>query len=153
MNRTLLYIVHNNFENNHSILGVFTSLWNAYEAEHQKWLEVHENYPHHYMKLRIVIPDISDYIACSEYELDFACEFTPEEIRKQQELIENWGMWSSFERMVIEKEAIFLMEEVGSEDFSHSVKGARLIERCKQLMGFSTSEAINYIKRQKHLLA
>lgn len=104
MNRTLLYIVHNDFENNHSILGVFTSLWNAYEAGHQKLMEL--NNPHHYMKLRIVILDMSDYIACSEYEIDFACDFTPEEIRKQQELIENWSMWDNFERMVMEKKSI-----------------------------------------------
>lgn len=95
---TLLYIVRNNFEDEcygHSILGVFTSLEEAYKAGRKKYQEI--NNPKHHMELKITIPNLSNYFGCSAYNLNFAREYSAQELQELDQKIREWDTWHYFE--------------------------------------------------------
>lgn len=96
MKRTLLYIVKT--KDSQNILGVFSSLQKAYEAGHEHLLDK----PKYNLELRIVQQDMSEFFACSGFEIDFEQNFTQRDILSMQNLIENWSTWRFFEHQLEE---------------------------------------------------
>lgn len=163
MKKTLLYIVRNNFEDgivqNKSILGVFSSLEKAYIAGHEKWLEVHEKYPEHYMELKVVQPDMGDYNGCSAYNLDFSREYSTEELTALDQKIQNWDMWKHFEYAQHQREynrlfKVFNQCETTTieNEFLKSKKGFELIRLVAVMIGYGPKDAIEYLKEQKYMI-
>lgn len=91
MKRTLLYIVKT--KDSHNILGIFSSLQKAYEAGHEHLLDK----PKYNLELRIVQQDMSHFLGCSGFELDFEQNYSEDDIREFQSLINNWSTWEHFD--------------------------------------------------------
>ena len=164
MNRTLLYIVRNHFEDgivqNKSILGVFTTIQKAYIAGREKWLAVHESNPSFYMEIKVVQPDMSDYDGCSAYNLDFSREYTSEELAALEQKIQDWGMWKYFEAAQHQREynklfKVFCQFETATaeDEFLKSKQGFELIHLVALMIGYEPKDAIKYLREQKSMLA
>ena len=110
----LLYIVRNDYMpknkkdraligHNHSILGIFTSLKEAYNAGKKKWEEmskIGEIENGFWMNIKVVKPNLSNYLGCSAWQIMWNKEYSEEELNDMQQKIENWSMWKNFQYLI-----------------------------------------------------
>ena len=114
--KDLLFIVRNDYMpknkkdraligHNHSILGVFTSLKQAYDAGKKKWdkmVETGEVDNGFWMNIKVCKPNLSEYLGCSAWQIMWNKNYTDEEIENIQQKIENWCMWKNLQYFVEE---------------------------------------------------
>lgn len=107
----LLYIVRNDYEpkdklqkaligHNHSILGIFPSLKEAYVAGKKKWeemIKIGEIERGFWMNIKVVKLGLSNYLGCSAWQIMWNKDYTDKEIEDIQQKIENWTMWKNFQ--------------------------------------------------------